>query len=51
MRFFCKKHCIGYADSRIDGIKFSEECGIFGGASKEHHIAVMMIYLLIKTRD
>jgi len=39
MNFSCKKHCIGYADSRIDGIKFSEECGIFGGASKEHNIA------------
>ncbi|HBG48876.1 MAG TPA: amidophosphoribosyltransferase [Cyanobacteria bacterium UBA9971] len=39
MRFSCEKHCIGYADSRIDGIKFSEECGVFGGASKEHNIA------------
>ncbi len=39
MKFSCKKHCIGYADSRIGGIKFSEECGIFGGVSQEHNVA------------
>lgn len=39
MSFSCKKHCLGYADSRIDGIKFGEECGIFGGVSFEHNIA------------
>lgn len=39
MKFSCKKHCHGYADSRIDGVKFGEECGIFGGISHNQHIA------------
>lgn len=39
MKFSCKKHCLGYADSRIDGIKFGEECGIFGGISNKDNIA------------
>ena len=39
MKFSCKKHCLGYADSRIDGVKFSEECGIFGGICHEQNIA------------
>ncbi len=39
MKFSCKKHCSGYASSRIDDLKFSEECGIFGGVSFNHNIA------------
>lgn len=39
MMYSCKDNCCGYADSRIDGIKFSEECGIFGGVSPEYNVA------------
>ena len=35
----CKKHCLGYADSRVDGVKFSEECGVFGGVCTKYNVA------------
>lgn len=36
---FCKKHCLGYVNSKIGGIKFSEECGIFGGVCFKYNVA------------
>jgi amidophosphoribosyltransferase len=39
MSFSCKKHCCGYADSKLGEVKFSEECGIFGGVCYNSDIA------------
>lgn len=36
---FCEKHCLGYANSRAGGVKFSEECGVFGGVCNNYDIA------------
>jgi len=43
MNYACK-NCNGYCDARCGEINFSEECGIFGGITKEQAVAPYIQY-------